>query len=433
MRRAFFPFFLFISFLGYSQNILTLEEAVQTGLENRFEIRLFKNQLQIAETNNTYGNAGFYPNVSFQAGQNFTVNNTKQEFFSGDIREGNNVNSNALSGAVVLDWTLFDGMNMFVQKNRLEKEVTRSAESFRQQIEAAVFDIQMAFLDVQETQDRIKVIEEAISISSERKELMMTRFGIGTVSGQELLQVQVDINADSLELEQAKIGWKMAKTRLNQAMNRAPETLFEIQPVDLKTGLYNYEEMVQSMMSSNRNLNIARVNEQLAELNIKTIQTQKWPSLNLGVAYNYNRSEAEIGIFRFNQNNGFTYGLSARWNLFDGFRVKNQMQSARIAAENTRLSREQLEMDLRTNVFQTLEQMYMLQNVVRLSENNKAVAEKNVEISLEKLNIGSLIPLELRIAQQNLINTSFQIIQQKYLLKRLEWNVLFAAGKISGK
>jgi outer membrane protein len=431
MRRAFVPLFLLISFLGYSQNILTMEEAVQTGLENRFEIRLLKNQWQIAETNNTYGNAGFYPNVSFQAGQNFTVNNTKQEFFSGDVREGNNVNSNALFGAVVLDWTLFDGMNMFVQKDRLEKEVSRSAETFRQQIEAAVFDIQMAFLDVQETQDRIKVIEEAISISSERNELMMTRFGIGTVSGQELLQVQVDINADSLELEQAKIGWKMAKTRLNQAMNRAPETIFEIQPVDLKTGLYNFEEMIQSMMNSNRNLNIARMNEQLAELNIKTIQTQKWPTLNLGAAYNYNRSEAEIGIFRFNQNNGFTYGLSARWNLFDGFRVKNQIQSARIAAENTRLSREQLEMDLRTNVFQTLEQMYMLQNVVRLAENNKTAAEKNVEISLEKLNIGSLIPLELRIAQQNLINTSFQIIQQKYLLKRLEWNLLFAAGKVS--
>ena len=127
-------------------------------------------------------------------------------------------------------------------------------------------------------------------------------------------------------------------------MNRLPETEFDIEPASLETGLYAYEELQQIMMTKNRNISLARLNEQLAMLQVKAANSQKLPSLSLGSAYNFNRSEAEIGILRFNRNNGFTYGLSARWNLFNGFRVKNQVQSARVMTENTRLEREQLEM-----------------------------------------------------------------------------------------
>ena len=97
-------------------------------------------------------------------------------------------------------------------------------------------------------------------------------------------------------------------------------------------------------------------------------------------------------------------------------------------SENTKLGREQLETDLKTNLYMVMEQMNMLQNIVRLTEDNIRVAEENVKISFDRLNIGSLTPIELRAAQIDLINVSFQQILQKYQLKRLEWNVLWLAG-----
>ncbi|MBK6785539.1 MAG: TolC family protein [Saprospiraceae bacterium] len=301
-------------------------------------------------------------------------------------------------------------------------------EAYKIQVENAVLDIRLAYLTIQENMDRIKTIDEAIKLSVERKELMTTRYNIGSVSGQALLQVQVDMNADSLQLEQAKMDLKNAKIRLNQSINRAPDVDFAIETLPLETGLYTYEEMAAQMLSKNKNLNLVRLNEELADLNIKSVNTQKLPSVNLGAAYNYNRSEAEIGIFKFNRNSGFTYGLTAQWNLFNGFRVRNQAQTARLMSENTKLGREQLETDLKTNLYMVMEQMNMLQNIVRLTEDNIRVAEENVKISFDRLNIGSLTPIELRAAQIDLINVSFQQILQKYQLKRLEWNVLWLAG-----
>jgi outer membrane protein len=414
-----------------SQEVLTLNDAVSFGLKNRFDILVLKNEQNILDVNNNYGNAGFYPVISAQGGQNYTINSTRQEFFSGDTREGKGVNSNALSASIALDWRIFDGMNMFIQKDRLEKEASRGLEAYKILVENAVLDIRLAYLTIQETMDRITTIEEAIKLSVERKDLMTTRYNIGSVSGQAFLQVQVDINADSLQLEQAKMDLKNAKIKLNQSINRSPDIEFTIESLPLETGLYSYEEMAAQMLSKNKNLSMARLNEQLADINIKSVNSQKLPSLNLGAAYNYNRNEAEIGILKFNRNNGFTYGLTAQWNLFNGFRVRNQAQTARLMSENTKLSREQIEMDLRSNLYMVMEQMRMLQNVIELTEDNIRVANENVKISFEKVNIGSLTPIEMRAAQIDLINVSFQQILQKYQLKRLEWNVLWLTGMLN--
>ena len=433
MNKAVLFFLVFTSSFGYSQNKLTLQEAVQLGLNNRFDIQIARNQQKILDINNNRGNAGFYPTLAFQAGQNFTINNTRQEFFSGDVREGNNVNSNALIGSVALDWTVFDGMNMFIQKDRLEKEAARGLEIYQLQVETAIIEIRNAFLDIQEIQERADVIRQSINVTAERKELMQTRYSIGTISAQALLQAQVDINADSLQLEQVLLDLNNAKIRLNETLNRAPETDFEIEPVSLETGLYTYDDMLTSMMTKNRNIGLARLNEQLASLQVRAVNSQKLPTISLGSAYNLNRSEAEIGILKFNRNNGFTYGITARWNLFNGFRVKNQVQTARVMTENTMLERQQLEISLKTNLYLTLENMKSLQNIVRLTRDNIRVAEENIKISMDKLAIGSLTPIELRTAQLDLIDVTFQEVIQKYRLKRLEWDLLFVAGRISDK
>ncbi|MBK6785162.1 MAG: TolC family protein [Saprospiraceae bacterium] len=170
---------------------------------------------------------------------------------------------------------------MFIQKDRLEKEASRGLEAYKIQVENAVLDIRLAYLTIQENMDRIKTIDEAIKLSVERKELMTTRYNIGSVSGQALLQVQVDINADSLQLEQAKMDLKNAKIRLNQSINRVPDVDFAIETLPLETGLYTYEEMAAQMLSKNKNLNLVRLNEELADLNIKSVNTQKLPSVNL--------------------------------------------------------------------------------------------------------------------------------------------------------
>ncbi|MFZ1702731.1 MAG: TolC family protein [Saprospiraceae bacterium] len=430
MRSLFIFLLVFVSFLGQSQQLLSLEEAIQIGLQNRYDITIATNQQNIAEINDNYGNAGFYPIIAVEAGQNFNLNNTKQELFSGDVREGNNVSSNATNAAIVLDWTFFDGMNMFIQKDRLEAESSRSLDELKLITEAAVLEIRLAFLAIQEMKDRIQIIQEAIDVSNERKNLVQTQFKVGTASAQALLQAQVDINSDSLALENVLVDYKNAIVVLNQSLNREPSTTFDILPTSLLVATYDYENMVEVLLAQNKNISMARWNEKLAHLSMKSTKSQQLPSLSFGTGYTYGRSEAEIGILKFNRNLGLNYGLTARWNIFDGFRVKNQTQTAKIQMQNATLTRQQWEMDLKSNIYANIDQMKSLQNIIRVSEGNVSIARENVTIAVDKLKIGSLTPLELRTAQQDLINISFQQLMVVYQLKRLEWNLLFTSGQI---
>ena len=102
--------FLVLCTFGHSQEVLTLKDAISLAVKNNFNILIAQNNAIIDETNNTKGNAGMLPDLSLNFGRSNNLNNTKQEFFSGDVREGSGVNTNNLNANLLLNWTLFDGI-----------------------------------------------------------------------------------------------------------------------------------------------------------------------------------------------------------------------------------------------------------------------------------------------------------------------------------
>ena len=61
-------FFIIISilcatFTGYAQQIYSLKQCIETGLERNYSIRIIRNEQQISDNNATRGNAGYLPTV----------------------------------------------------------------------------------------------------------------------------------------------------------------------------------------------------------------------------------------------------------------------------------------------------------------------------------------------------------------------------------
>ncbi|MEM0992239.1 MAG: TolC family protein, partial [Bacteroidota bacterium] len=96
-------FFLSILFMGvlaatpiFAQNTLSLEEAINTALQNSYGVKIARNSEAISNNLNTYGNAGFLPRATVDASAGYTNSNTAQRFFSGDEQMGRGVgNTNA--------------------------------------------------------------------------------------------------------------------------------------------------------------------------------------------------------------------------------------------------------------------------------------------------------------------------------------------------
>src|SRR4051794_30499763 len=74
-----------------AQEVLTLEQAIDIALKNNYDIRISKNDAEIASRNNTAGNAGMLPKVTGVLSDNYTLSHLNQQFTSGLEVNKNNV------------------------------------------------------------------------------------------------------------------------------------------------------------------------------------------------------------------------------------------------------------------------------------------------------------------------------------------------------
>ncbi len=101
------------------EEVLTLEDALKLALENNYDIKIATNNSKIDATQY---NSLAKPNVA-SVNANLTNSNsifdTKQTQADGSVRELDGAKNMNLSYGVGLDWTIFDGLSMFAQKEQL--------------------------------------------------------------------------------------------------------------------------------------------------------------------------------------------------------------------------------------------------------------------------------------------------------------------------
>jgi len=90
-----------------AQDYLSVEDALRLGLENNYGIRLGKQDFQLAENNNSPGNAGFLPRLNLTAGQTNSVTDSRQAFLTGQVNDRSGAKSDAFNAGLQLNWTIF--------------------------------------------------------------------------------------------------------------------------------------------------------------------------------------------------------------------------------------------------------------------------------------------------------------------------------------
>ena len=114
INHFFLSLFIFTVSSSYAQRILTVEEAVANALQKNYDIILSRNDSTIAAIDYSYKNAVFLPQLNANAGTFWNNNSQKQTLADGSHRDKSGLKSNNISSQLALNWTLFDGLKMFV-------------------------------------------------------------------------------------------------------------------------------------------------------------------------------------------------------------------------------------------------------------------------------------------------------------------------------
>ena len=92
-----------------AQQVLTLKECLEEGLQNNYSLRIVHNEEQISKNNATPGNAGYLPTLDFSAGYVGNLDNIESKAReTGEITKNKGVYDQTVNVGLNLNWTIFD-------------------------------------------------------------------------------------------------------------------------------------------------------------------------------------------------------------------------------------------------------------------------------------------------------------------------------------
>lgn len=421
---------IFGSLASQAQEVLTLYGAIEAGLKNNFSIIIRQNDARITSNNNTAGNAGFLPTIALTATQNNTITNTHQETFSDSIRDIGSAANNTLNAGIQLNWTLFDGFSMFTNKAMLETLEEMGETEVRATIENTLYAVVVGYYGVLQQQQLIKVHEDAVALSMERKKIMQAKTSLGSGSRLMLLQSTVDLNADSINLIREQSLLKQYMADLNRLLARVPETPFIIADSITLNQPLPYDTLLSKARILNNNLELARGNLDLATLSLKGAQSYRYPRLNLQTAYTFNELNAETGFLKNNRSYGPSFGFSLAYPLFDGNNISRNIRNAAIGINTSEYLLKQTDLDIHTEIYKAYTDYRSNLRMVEMEAINREVAKENVEIAFEKYRLGAINDIELRETQKKYIDSQYELLMAQFLAKKAETNLLQLSGQL---
>lgn len=386
-----------------AQAPLTLREAIETAFSTNLDIRLARNEAQIAKNNAQPGAAGMLPTVQATLDPSLSRNNIRQEFINGNTLVNPNAGQQSLNANLLLNWTLFDGTAMFTNYKRLNKFEEMGALEARAAIEQVMSDVMLAYYETRQSLTQLAAAEKNLELSRERMQLVASRSALGSASGQELLQARVDFNADQSLLLRQQQNLLQAKIRLNQLLNCGADT--DWIPVDSfpPMPIMDLANLRKQAVENNTWLELAALQTEIAGLDARLSRNAMLPRVELVSGYHINRLQSEAGFLASNQNRGLDLGLRAGITVFDGGRLNRARKNADLMQANAMLLEEREKQAMDALLLSTYVAYENNRKLVQMEAENVLVAQQNVSIATEAYRLGSISALALREAQQQLL------------------------------
>jgi len=423
MKRHFKSFLLLIGiilpFLVQGQQPLSLKSAIDTALRNNFDIRISRNNVEIARINNSYGVAGGLPYITASAGDNLSVNNSLQKFSDNTEINLDNQRENAVNAGVSAGIVLFNGFKVIATKERLSRLENLSEIQLNQQVQATIGDVMITFYDIIRQQNYLKIIQNSLDVSNQKLDIINVKSNVGMADAAEVLQAQSDVNSAEqlLALQETVIEQNKADLLLLiSAKTQFPFSILDTITVDPSLKLDSILDYL------NRNPQYLSAEQQILidQQLVKEVSAQRYPSVKLNAGYDLYQTDLSKGNTLMSRNYGPTAGITLQVPVFNGFIYKTQKEVAKIRVDNSMLAKESLLYSLSAQASNLYRSYSTTLQQLESQQLNFEMTRQLVEVVLHKFNLGQATILDVKAAQSSFENAAYLLINLKYSAKVAE-------------
>jgi len=378
---------------------------------------------------------------------------------------GRNI-GNTIPGQIDVQWTLFNGFAVRLNKERLENLELQTEGNARFILENTVQTIILGYYNVLLEQERLNVRKRAMTFSRQLYEYVSLRKTLGGAITFDVLQEQNNYLTDSANVLRQEIALRSAVRNLNELLNENLNNQYVLtDKLQFVEEQFDFESMRASLTRSNTSLRNQFIFQELQRISRQSLQSALYPSLTLSVGSTgsldqlnarfrptengtvikntigyLNDDDAQPVISRsfapeYRTLQGYSYGafanLSLRFTLFNGGQVRRAIKNAEVDQKITQLGTERLKLSLENDLLSGVEQYELRRQLVSISETKLKAAELNLNLAYERYKNGSFSAIDLRIIEENFLNAAlenssaiFDVLATKTDLVRLSGGLL---------
>jgi outer membrane protein len=149
------------------------------------------------------------------------------------------------------------------------------------------------------------------------------------------------------------------------------------------------------------------------------------PSINANAGYGLNGDEFST----LSNTKSLNWGLSIRWNIFDGCGTNQALQSAQVARKNADLSLQQTQRNINVEIKKALLDLDAARKQYEVSLKGLTSSTQDYRIAEERYNLGAGTLLDLLTASANLVNAQANKVNASYNYVTSKRNVEYALGE----
>ena len=422
---------LFVQQSADSQQIqqLSLEESVQIALEKNFDIQISQKNIESAQLNNSWANAGMFPSINIGLTQTNRFDNRESQM--DDSR--NEITNASIKPYIQLQWLLFNGLSVYINKDKLALIEQLSEGNAAVVVENKIQATVLAYYQTLRNQERLRTIDKVKKLSRDRYNYVETKKNFGSAVSYDVLQAKNAYLSDSSNYLLQSLEVKKTQLQLNLLMGVDKESVYELTTeFNAVTQDYIYSELEDKMLSNNKTLLNQYINQEILQKEIKSAKANVWPSLSMNAGSDY--ASNYVRYSGTDPNSSYSYdfyvNFSLNFNLYNGGRTRRAIQQARIREEIGSIQESQIKQNLSNGLLTVYEMYEIRKQLLHIADAGLETAKLNLDLSTEKFKNGSINSFNFRDIQILFINAEFNRLEAVYNLINTHTELLRATGGI---
>ena len=418
-----------------SSDSLSAKEAVLIALKNNYDIQVSNTQIDIANKNNTWSEAGLFPTVSLNVGYSNTIQDNSNNPFT--FTPGLILSRN-LSPNLSFNLNLFSGFAVKISKERLVKLEEQSKGNAMLVIESTILDVLKAYYSARAHYDRLGVLNRLKDDALSRYKYYISKNKYANSSSLEELQFKNQYFADSTNALVQEYSYKNAIRNLYLLMNNS-EIEERLTMPNLSDSLnfifpiLDFNEAMNNLKSNNQQLKNQVLGIELQQINTSFQKSFLYPTLSLQGGFTPSKSWFEDlnGSFDPVQTEVLTYNgsINLRYTIFNNWKNKRAVEVSKMQESIAQMNYNKMEKMVSSSLATLVDSYQGNSKLVELSSSNIEFATKTFNLAEKRFKSGTLNSIDLIVFENTYQNQMLQ--HYEFLFNKI--NTFLEIYRLTGK